>query len=200
MNLSRLLVLGLLANHGPRHGHQIRRDAETTHVSSWGGVNVGALYRELRRMEEEGLVEPVRTEQVGRRPARTVYRITGEGQRELHILREQAVLDRHSAPDALSVALLFGRVGDRAELAGLLHARRQALANLLEGLTAKRTQLQQKGYLTSLDVAVFRRGELHLEAELKWHDEFDRVLAELPDRPGPARAKTKAKRKGESCP
>src|SRR6516162_5225348 len=122
MNLSRLLVLGLLANHGPRHGHQIRRDAEGTHVGTWGGVNVGALYRELRQMEDEGLVEAVRTEQVGRRPARTVYRITDEGQRELHILREQAVLDMRSAPDAISVALLFGRIGDRAELAGLLRS------------------------------------------------------------------------------
>jgi DNA-binding PadR family transcriptional regulator len=195
MNLSRLLVLGLLANHGPRHGHQIRRDAETTHVSSWGGVNVGALYRELRRLEEEGLVEAVRTEQVGRRPARTVYRITGEGHRELHILREQAVLDLHSAPDALSVALLFGRIGDRAELVGLLRARRQALANLREGLTAKRAHLQAQGYLTPLDRAVFRRVEVHLEAELKWHDEFDRVLAERSDPPGPARAKGKPKKK-----
>jgi DNA-binding PadR family transcriptional regulator len=199
MNLSRLLVLGVLANQGPRHGHQIRRDAETTHVDSWGGVNVGALYRELRRMEEEGLVEPVRTEQVGRRPARTIYRITGEGQRELHNLREQAVLDLHGPPDALSVALLFGRVGDRAELEGLLRARRQTLANVLEGLTARRTRLQAGGHLSPLDVSVFRRGELHMEAELKWHDEFDRVLAGLFEPPAPKGKGRPKKKGGEPC-
>ena len=77
MNLTRLMVLGVLAQHGPRHGHEIRRTAEITNVGEWGGVSVGALYRELRLMEAEGLVEPVRTEQVGRRPARTVYSITG---------------------------------------------------------------------------------------------------------------------------
>ena len=73
------MVLGTLARHGQQHGHQIRRIAEVTNVGEWGGVSVGALYRELRGMEAEGLVAAVRTEQVGRRPARTVYEITGEG-------------------------------------------------------------------------------------------------------------------------
>jgi DNA-binding PadR family transcriptional regulator len=179
MNLSRLMVLGLLANLGPRHGHQIRRDAEQANVAVWGGVNVGALYRELRLMEDEGLVGPVRTEQIGRRPARTVYQITAEGCRELHILREQAIRHVFHGTDALGVALVFGRVGDREELIGLLQARRAALAMAREGVAAKCAHLQARGYIGPLDVAVFRRRELQLEAELRWHDEFDRVLAEL---------------------
>jgi DNA-binding PadR family transcriptional regulator len=196
MNLSRLMVLGLLATHGPRHGHQIRRDAEGTNVSTWGGVNVGALYRELRLMEQEGLVEPVRTEQIGRRPARTVYQITSEGQRELAILREQAIRHPHPAPDALSVALLFGRVWDKAELQELLQARRRTIDSVRAGIGAKREQLQAKGYLTALDVSVFRRAELRLEAELRWHDEIDEVLAELPDPAHPAGSKRRPKQKG----
>ena len=31
------MVLGLLASHGPHHGHQVRRDAEQTNVGNWGG-------------------------------------------------------------------------------------------------------------------------------------------------------------------
>ena len=91
MNLTRLMALGTLARHGPLHGHQIRRVAEVTNVGEWGGVTVGALYRELRAMEREGLVEAVRTEQVGDRPERTVYEITDEGRLELQTLREQAI-------------------------------------------------------------------------------------------------------------
>ena len=68
MNLTRLMALGTLARYGPQHGHQIRRLADLTNVGEWGGVSAGALYRELRSMESEGLVETVRTEQVGRRP------------------------------------------------------------------------------------------------------------------------------------
>src|SRR5215467_11133426 len=163
MNLSRLMVLGDLARHGPRHGHQIRRDAEMTNVNRWGGVSVGALYRELRQLEEDQLVEAVRTEKVGRRPARTIYRITEEGRRELGILRRKAILELHSAPDALGVALIFGGVGEEGELAALLRSRRQALANVLDGITTKRTYLESKGYLSSSGAAVFRRAELHLQ-------------------------------------
>src|ERR1700735_2643863 len=83
MNLTRLMALGTLARYGPQHGHQIGGLPARTKVGEWGGVSVGALYRELRAMEGEGLVETVRTEQVGRRPARTVYEITGGGQAEL---------------------------------------------------------------------------------------------------------------------
>src|SRR5262250_781284 len=123
MNLTRLMALGTLARHGPRHGHEIRRLAEVTDVGEWGGV--GALYRELRAMETEGLVETVRTERVGRRPARTVYAITDEGRLELAVLREQAVRDMHWGPDPLGVALTFGSTGtDREELSSWMSGRR----------------------------------------------------------------------------
>ena len=49
MNLTRLMALGILARSGPSHGHHIRRVAELTDVGEWGGVSVGALYRELDR-------------------------------------------------------------------------------------------------------------------------------------------------------
>jgi DNA-binding PadR family transcriptional regulator len=150
-------------------------------------------------MEDEGLVEPIRTEQVGRRPARTIYQITDEGRRELGILREQALRNLQPAPDVLSVALLFGRIWNREEVAELLHYRRELIASILKGIAAKREQLQARGYLLPLDVTVFRRGELRLEAELRWHDEFDKILAELPDAAPDSRARGKPKKKEPPC-
>jgi DNA-binding PadR family transcriptional regulator len=170
------MALGILAR-GPRHGHQIRRDAEITNVGEWGGVSVGALYRELHRMEEEGLIEPLRSEQVGKRPARTIYQITDEGFRELHILWEQAIGEIHPNPDPLGVALLFAGAGEPEVVARLLRARRQKLAIMLEQLTAERERLEAQGHLSPSDLAVMRRGEMHLNAELSWHTEFDDSLA-----------------------
>ena len=66
MSTTRLLVLGMLAERGPMHGHQLRRQAELVNVEAWGGVRVGALYGALHRMEAEGLIEPLRSEQPGR--------------------------------------------------------------------------------------------------------------------------------------
>jgi len=171
MNLSRLLLLGALDRHGPRHGHRIRRAAEQANVASWGGVTVGALYREMRALDEEGLISAVRTETEGRRPARTIYEITAEGRRELSILREQAIAEPKQAPDAVAVALAFGGVGERGVALPLLRARRDVLQREVKGIAAERARLVAEGVLGAVDVAVFRRGELLRAAEVAWIDE-----------------------------
>ena len=171
------MVLGLLTTTGPMHGHQIRRMAEMTSVEAWGGVSVGSLYRELHRMEEEGLVQPVRSEQVGRRPARTVYSITDEGSREFRVLREQALTDTQKRTiDPVGVALLFGGV-EGEELRHMLRYRRQTIASAMEFVTAERDQLVARG-VPPIAVTVYRRGELYLAAELTWHDEIESLLFE----------------------
>src|SRR4051794_20313568 len=124
MNLTRLMVLGLLASQGPRHGHRVRRIAERTNVGNWGGISVGALYREIRQLETQGLLAIVRTEQAGRRPARTIYRITDSGIEALRELRAQAIRSLQFGPDAFGVAILFARTWDRSELNLLLQHRR----------------------------------------------------------------------------
>jgi DNA-binding PadR family transcriptional regulator len=175
------MVLGTLSQHGPRHGHEIRRIAEVTNVGEWGGVSVGALYRELRAMEAEGLVEAVRTEQVGRRPARTVYAITSEGVVELRLLAEQAIRSTQPPPDPLGVALSFAATGtDREELTSWLRSRREIFALHVAELEAERQRLVSRGHLGPLQAAVMYRGQLHAETEVRWHDEFAKTLAELP--------------------
>jgi len=175
------MVLGTLARHGPRHGHEIRRIAEVTNVGEWGGVSVGALYRELRIMEGESLVEAVRTEQVGRRPARTVYAITDEGRLELTVLREQATRVVHLGPDPLGVSLSFAGDGaDREELASWLRARRESCALAAAELADDRKRMVARGYIGPFQAAVMYRGQLHAETEVRWHDEFAKILAGLP--------------------
>src|SRR6516165_10614860 len=123
MNLTRLMVLGTLARHGPRHGHEIRRIAEVTNVGEWGGVSVGALYRELRA-------------------------ITGEGQLELGMLREQAIRSIHWWPDPLGVALSFASAGtDREELASWLRSRRETFALIMARLEEDRQRMVARGWL-----------------------------------------------------
>jgi len=174
------MALGTLARYGPQHGHQIRRLAEVTNVGEWGGVSVGALYRELRTMEREGLVERVRTEQVGRRPARTVYQITADGRLELVALRDQAIrLAEFFGPDPLGVALSFATDGmDREELRDALCRRRGRLAISAEELAAERERLLAKGYLGVFQAAIMLRGVMHIETEVRWHDELDALLAD----------------------
>ncbi len=182
MNLTRLMILGLLARNGPRHGHQIRYDAEVTHVGLWGGVSVGALYRELRQMEAEALLEAVRTEQIGRRPVRTIYQITPAGLHYLRMLREEALTDLYVSPDAVGVALLFGGIDQMGEVVAFLRARKEAIERELTAVRAERERLFAAGMLEPLDIAVFRRREFLRAAELQWLEEVEQRVSEAETR------------------
>jgi DNA-binding PadR family transcriptional regulator len=178
VNLTRLMALGILARSGPSHGHHIRRLAEVTNVGEWGGVSVGALYRELRTMEREGLIEAARTEKVGNRPERTVYQITDEGRLELTTLREQALRQQEFGPNPLGVVLTFATAGvNHEQLRRALRARRDMLAIRVAEVIADRDQLVAEQKIDLLAAANIQRGIVHTEAEIRWHDELDAELA-----------------------
>src|ERR1700761_4449470 len=162
MNLTRLMALGILARGGPSHGHHIRRIAELTEAGDWGGVSVGALYRELRTMEREGLITAARTEKVGNRPERTVYEITDEGWLELAPLREQAVKPLDFGANPLGVALTFAwHDVDRRQLRRILRARREMLAIRVAEVAAERDGLIAAGHIDALAATNIRRAIMH---------------------------------------
>src|SRR3954469_21848608 len=107
MNSTRLFVLGSLARRGPMHGHQIRRAAQTARPDPWANANPRSLYGALHRMEAEGVIRALRTEQEGNRPARTVYEITPEGHAELLAQRDEALQHARLRPDPVDLALQF---------------------------------------------------------------------------------------------
>jgi DNA-binding PadR family transcriptional regulator len=181
MNLTRLMALGLLDGAGPMHGYQLRAIAERTQAEDWAGVSLGSLHRELRSMEAAALVEPVRSESVANRPARTIYAITDLGRQALRELREEAICVPHSGPDRLGAALLFGRIGNPDELRKLLQLRRAALAAQRDDAGAERQRLLAEELITPFDAALFRRQEMRLEAEVAWLDQYGTELDSLPD-------------------
>ena len=170
------MILGLLAERGPMHGHQIRRAGELANAETWGGITGGALYAELRKLSGEELIRAVREERVGRRPARTVYEITGEGHLELAVQRDAALDVIFGSADPVSVVLLFAAGGGVADLLDRLAARSRRVAAQLDAMASERERLTAQGLLSPLAVAAFRRGELRLEAELRWHEEFESKL------------------------
>lgn len=182
MNLTRLVLLGLLAEQGESHGHQLRRDVELRKADQWAALGIGSLHRELKGMADAGLIEVVRTERVANRPERTIYRITDPGRQELRALREQAIGELQLSADAMSVGLIFAGVTDLQGREALLVRHRSAVLAELERLASERTAGLAQGYLqpsvSPTQAASFRRAELHLQAELAWHQECDAMLAD----------------------
>jgi DNA-binding PadR family transcriptional regulator len=174
MNPTRLFVLGALAKHGPMYGHQIRRDARMDRADLWSDVRPGSLYGALHRLAAEGLIEPVRTEQSGHLPARTVYAITAEGQRELRALRAEALQEVGLRPDPVDLALVMSGDLDDDVLRGYIEDRIRALRSQAACYAhhGERVWPDQ----TVADDLVLEHARLRIEAELAWHQMLlDRV-------------------------
>jgi DNA-binding PadR family transcriptional regulator len=73
------LAILLLLWESPMHPYQMQRMLKERRKDDVLDVRPAAVYRLVERLEGSGLVEPLGTSREGRRPERTVYRITGAG-------------------------------------------------------------------------------------------------------------------------
>lgn len=175
MSSTRLFVLGELARRGPMHGHQIRRAAQLDHLDVWTDVKPGSLYGALQRMTAEGLVRPVRTEQEGGRPQRTVFEITTEGRHELEIHRAAALRDARLIPDPIDLALVHVQGMAEESVGAALQDRRDALTHQHQSMLHLRDDAAP--YLSAMERAIFDHSLRRLQLEIEWHDG---LLEQLP--------------------
>lgn len=168
MNPTRLFVLGALARHGPMYGHQIRRDARIDRTELWSEVKPGSLYSALHRLQADGLIEPVRTEQQGNLPERTVYAITREGRRELTALREEALREVTMRPDPVDLALAMSADLDEDALRGYFASRREALSR--RAAVFARVRAHAWPDQGPADDLIIEHAMARIETELRWHD------------------------------
>jgi DNA-binding PadR family transcriptional regulator len=180
VNPTRLFVLGALAKHGAMYGHQLRRDARVDRADMWSDVRPGSLYGALHRLAAEGLIEPVRTEQAGKLPARTVYAITAEGERELRVLRAEALAEVGLRPDPVDLALAMSGDVDEDTLRGYIEDRIRALGADAARFAHHRDRAWPDQ--TVADDLVVEHARLRIEAELAWHqlvlDRIGKLAAE----------------------
>jgi DNA-binding PadR family transcriptional regulator len=175
MSSTRLFILGSLAQGGAMHGHQIRQQAQTDRTELWTDIKAGSLYGALHRMEAEGVIEAVRTEQQGRLPARTVYEITEDGRLELAALREAILRDTRLRPDPVDLALQLSADMSLRQLTEFIDHRCRTLRTELESW--RRLRETAAPHLRALEPLGFDHVLFRLEAEVTWHE---KVLAELP--------------------
>lgn len=177
VNPTRLFVLGALAKHGPMYGHQLRRDARLDRTQMWSEVRPGSLYGALHRMAAEGLVEPLRTEQQGQLPARTVYGITAEGRRELRVLRAEALQEVRLQPDPVDLAIAMSGDLDEDAMRGYFDDRIRALAAQAAAFDHQRERSWPDQ--TVADDLVIEHARLRVQAELSWHQQVLGALGKL---------------------
>ncbi|HEY3004435.1 MAG TPA: PadR family transcriptional regulator [Kribbellaceae bacterium] len=129
MSTTRLLLLGVVRIFQPAHGYQLRRELLTWNVQEWGNINPGSIYTGLRTLAKHGYLDEIEDDG-GRRPGRTSYKLTTDGETEYFTLLRAALWQvRPFHPDQMQVALNF-----------LPDLRRD---EVVAGLESRITQLEQ---------------------------------------------------------
>lgn len=123
---TRLLVLGVVRFAQPVHGYEVRRELQSWHLDDVANVKPGSIYSALKTLERDGLIAAVATGQV-HGPDRTSYALTGEGDKEFHIMLRQAWWGVEQAVEPLVPALCLLEEMPRAELIAALGSRIEQL-------------------------------------------------------------------------
>ncbi len=177
MSSIRLYILGVLADEGEMHGHQIRQLADKEYVTLWTDISVGALYGALKRMAHEGLIEESSTEREGGYPERQIWRITTAGRTALARLRDEGLGEVVFRPDPFDLAMSRLDRGRLDEFPAVLELRLQRLRAMLAHERVKIGQISQN--LSVNEKFVVRHRDARLEAEIAWHESLLESLPEI---------------------
>ena len=158
------------------HGHHLRLQAQEERTQLWTDIAPGALYGSLRRLQREGLIEPIRTEREGNYPERVVYAITTEGHRVLRLVVDDALRTVVDDFDPFDLALAHTGPADEQQLAATIRHR-------TDELRVRRNALQHQldfhsEWLTTAEAEVIRHIMTRLDADIVWHESvIDRIPA-----------------------
>src|SRR5215472_16681112 len=81
-NLWSLTVLCLLRVR-PMHPYEMQRLIREWHKDEFLDLKRGSLYHAIERLRKAECIDPIETSREGRRPERTVYRLTEKGEAEV---------------------------------------------------------------------------------------------------------------------
>jgi DNA-binding PadR family transcriptional regulator len=148
------------------HPYEMQRVMHQRHTANLLALKRGSLYHAINQLQRDGLIEAIETSREGRRPERTVYQITPDGEDELGIwLRELLSVPAHE-PSQFTAALAFVLHLPPADTLEQLELRTVALEAAIAAMQAvERGVTAQVGRLPVLELEYQRT---LAEAELAW--------------------------------
>lgn len=127
-----LSILELL-NERPMHPYELAATMRSRHHDEFIRLNFGSLYHTVDVLERNGWIVPVEREKEGRRPERTIYRLTDSGSDVLlSVVTDILARPRREYP-YFAAGLMFMHNLEAPDVAA--HLRRRAV--MLSGVSAK---------------------------------------------------------------
>ena len=157
---------------GECHGYQLRQEIESRTGGSWQ-INIGQIYSTLERLERDGLVESVSSNEQGQ----TRYRVTSSGTFEAEEWLTTAIPSSPEARNELAMKLALAVTIPGCDVEKLVHAQRVQTMRALQALTATKRDVDQDDpaelpWLLVADLNIF-----NCEAELRWLEHIEGTLA-----------------------
>ena len=170
-----LAVLGLLRE-TPMHPYEMQRQMHLRHTDELLALKRGSLYHAINQLQRDGLIEPVEVSREGRRPERTVYRITPDGEDELVGWLRDLLSTPVREPSQFTAALAHVSHLDTADALDQLQLRAVGVAAAIAAMQA--VERGVSAYVGRASVLEVEYARTLLEAELQWlHALIDDVRA-----------------------
>ncbi len=161
-----LTVLALLVER-PRHPYEMQRLMRERHKDYAVG-KARSFYDAVDRLTRDGLVEPLETSREGKRPERTVYRVTAEGREEFEARLGALLSTPVTEYPVFEIAVSFLAYLPPEAAIRTLRERVVALEGVIGGLDASLRALREQLDLPRVFVLEQEYARALRQAEREW--------------------------------
>jgi DNA-binding PadR family transcriptional regulator len=171
-----LAILELLAE-GPKHPYEMKQLMKHRGTDRAIPTKAASIYDTVERLTKAGFIAPVETNREGRRPERTIYRLTAAGADELESWLRQLVEEPSREYPRFGAALMFfGALRHKEEAIKALDRRAAAFETEIASVDELLNGLPP--FLPRLFAIEDEYTQAMRRAELEW---LKRTIAELKD-------------------
>ena len=161
-----LSILELL-DEEPMHPYEVAARMRARHYDEFIRLNFGTLYHTVDGLERSGWIQPVEREKEGRRPERTVYRLTDTGREVLVRTLEDLIRQPRREYPRFSAGLMFMHHLRAADAAAHLRERAEVLDSVVAKLEHVLDELLNQG-VARLGLIEIEHKIAMIDAERKW--------------------------------
>ena len=170
-----LSILELL-HERPMHPYELAATMRARHHDEFVRLNFGSLYHTVEVLERNGWVVPSEREKEGRRPERTVYRVSDAGRDVLQRVVSDILANPRREYLHFSAGLMFMHHLSAEAAVQRLEERSQALLKVITKLSQILDEVQASH--TRLSVIELEHKIAVLKAERAWVDKIAKEIAD----------------------
>jgi DNA-binding PadR family transcriptional regulator len=171
-----LSILELL-DERPMHPYELASTMRDRHQDEFIRLNFGSLYHTVDVLERNGWIVPAEREKDGRRPERTIYKLTAPGREMLvQVVSEILARPRREYPH-FAAGLMFMHHLSATQAAECLRERASSLEAKAQKLRGIMSQVRAEG-ITRLSLVELEHKIAMVEFERKWVNSLEKEIAD----------------------